>query len=212
MDSLPDPQFEADQKRSAAVQSAAKTPKTSSVLAPESGTSVAPRQRPKASATHAAAAPGQLPIALPPSPSPRNTLSSPIPSAPPAAPEPNEAFQAQFSAAFPPPDEKQQQQKANTGGGSAVEPKAEHLDSLFQTNYPDPFREPVAKETKEVGGGSGGSSSNPAASCESLPMVSTSSQDVMGPLVGTPTKPPQMLVTPKVGHRRNMSDTSAFNK
>ncbi|XP_059617361.1 uncharacterized protein LOC132262196 isoform X1 [Phlebotomus argentipes] len=192
LDSLPEPQFEADQKRSAAVQGAPKTPKSTSVLVPESGTSVAPRQRPKASASHAAA-PGQLPIALPPSPSPRNTLSSPVPT----TEAPNEAFTAQFSAAFPQNDEVAVP-RSNTGGKGA---KAEHLDSLFQTNYPDPFR--------ESGGESAGPPPTAGASCESLP---TTSQDVMGPLVGTPTKPPQMLVTPKVGHRRNMSDTSAFNK
>ncbi|XP_055681409.1 uncharacterized protein LOC129788942 [Lutzomyia longipalpis] len=221
LENLPDPQFEADQKRNSAAQATVKTPKAATVLAPESGTSVAPRQRPKASASHAAAAaaPGQLPIALPPSPSPRNTLSSPIPAAAASsaiAEAANEGggFTAQFSTAFPSSGVAaeevgvvggggmQQQQKANTGGGK-VDAKVEHLDSLFQTNYPDPFRESAAALPEGA---------NPPGSCESLPPVSTSNQDVMGPLVGTPTKPPQMLVTPKVGHRRNMSDTSAFNK
>uniref|UniRef100_A0A1L8DHK2 Putative serine/threonine protein kinase/tgf-beta stimulated factor n=1 Tax=Nyssomyia neivai TaxID=330878 RepID=A0A1L8DHK2_9DIPT len=198
LETLPDPQFEADQKRSSTAQAAAKTPKATSTMAPESGTSVAPRQRPKASASHSAA-PGQLPIALPPSPSPRNTLSSPIPPG-----DTSETFTAQFNTAFPQNDEcgmQQQQQRAHTGG--KVDTKTEHLDSLFQTNYPDPFREAAAAATTT-------DATNPPGSCESLP--STSKQDVMGPLVGTPTKPPQMLVTPKVGHRRNMSDTSAFNK
>ncbi|GAB0095500.1 uncharacterized protein DMENIID0001_108920 [Sergentomyia squamirostris] len=215
LDTLPDPQFEADQKRSAASQATPKTPKSTTIMLAESGTSVAPRQRPKASASShaaAAAAPGQLPIALPPSPSPRNTLSSPIPP-PPELTAANEGFNAQFSAAFPQNEEPPvvaaaaappapHQQKANTGGN--LETRAEHLDSLFQTNYPDPFREAASEGVSDI--------QPPSASSESLPHVSTSHQDVIGPLVGTPTKPPQMLVTPKVGHRRNMSDTSAFNK
>lgn len=219
---------------------------------PEAGTSVAPRQRPKGSIQPAS---HNLPIVAPPSPSPRNTLSSPVPpsaavanaagtttvvatsqSNPPssettpqqyanAADEATPTFTAQFQANFPPVqapvavtpqypsgNNSQSNSITNVNQTDAVITDAQNLDSLFESKFPDPFREPP---TSGSSASSHGTLTNVGSSNTQLP-----SHDVVMPLetlVSTPTKTniQQLLVTPKAviaGHRRNVSDTSAFNK
>lgn len=234
LESIPDPLFESEVKRNVPV-----TPKASANPAanqsfassatkqvlPESGTSVAPRQRPKAYSQNpqAAVAIGSaLPIMLPPSPSPRTVIPSPIPSGiqqqsnqsmgPPPLPQPvavenSSDFNAQFTAAFPVATI-----AANAEAvplvGSALGGSQKHLSNLFETNYPDPFREQQQKqhivEERTMAEGHavpGGDMVMP------LAVVGGCSA------AGTPTKGPiNSLVGATHHHRRNVSDTSAFNK
>lgn len=238
------PPFESETKRASigAKPSSAISAKPIQLNTIESGTSVAPRQRPKGSiqpSTH------NLPIVAPPSPSPRNTLSSPVPAGAPAQPNPPQsaeaqpqqfqgaeepAFNAQFQANFPPvqpPAAAGTPQYALTNSQSnsvtnvnqidaATDPK--NLDSLFESKFPDPFRE------QEDDGGAlhpahiGSSGAIGVDACK--PSTLGSQHDVVMPLeniASTPTKSSiqQLLGAPKVpvaGHRRNVSDTSAFNK
>lgn len=237
------PPFESETKRASigAKPSSATSAKQMQLNTIESGTSVAPRQRPKGSiqpSTH------NLPIVAPPSPSPRNTLSSPVP--PGAQAQPNSqsaettpqqfqgaeepAFNAQFQANFPPVPPPAaagtpQYALANSQSNSvtnmnqidaATDPK--NLDSLFESKFPDPFREqeddgaPHPAHIGSSGAIGGGDATKPS--------TLGSQHDVVMPLeniASTPTKAniQQLLGAPKVpvaGHRRNVSDTSAFNK
>ncbi|XP_037957091.1 serine-rich adhesin for platelets [Teleopsis dalmanni] len=213
------PAFESEVKRISSA--AAKVVKPQSVSIVESGTSVAPRQRPKgSSAVH-----GQNPLGLglPPSPLPRNNITSPQPQQPVI-----EQFQTNFPNMPPPPAAPSastvQQQTATIGNTvnavatpSVTTAPAEVLNSLFESSvYPDPFSE----------------SSLPPQNSEVLDQAvitvipDSTSHDVTGsnvvtaPAAVTPVK--RMLSPPKVGvstnmpnatgHRRNVSDTSAFNK
>lgn len=235
LDSIPDPLFESEVKRNVPV-----TPKSSAnpsanqsfassatkQVLQESGTSVAPRQRPKANSQNpqAAGAIGSaLPIMLPPSPSPRTVIPSPVPSGiqqlqpnqsmgPPPVPLPvaveNSAdFNAQFTAVFPVATIAT---TAGEGGplGSAggLGGSQKHLSNLFETNYPDPFREQQQKqhilEERSMAEG------------HAVPAVVVPLGVVGGGSgAGTPTKGPiNSLAAPRGTHRRNVSDTSAFNK
>lgn len=83
------PLFESEAKRLSSIIKPSSKPQTMNIL--ESGTSVAPRQRPKGSSTiHYNS--NALGLGLPPSPSPRNTLMSPMPNQYPVV----EQFQANF--------------------------------------------------------------------------------------------------------------------
>lgn len=140
-DQLPVPSFESETKRSSVAASAKARPQPASVM--ESGTSVAPRQRPKGTAAHVH---HPLPLGLPPSPSPRNTISSPRPVA--------EQFQANFPAIPTPPMQQPAPfvTVANATAATAITPNASvtptnsnssksNLDNLFERNYPGPFSE-----------------------------------------------------------------------
>lgn len=126
------------------------TPKASIKVAPSAAvapisskeTSVTPRQRPKACQLNPV---NQFAIGLPPSPSPRNILSSPIDApnfkAPSKTPE---NFNAQFEVDFTNIDTPVvASQVAPAPPVSAVAPQeAETFDNLFKSNlYPDPFGE-----------------------------------------------------------------------
>ncbi|XP_054084000.1 probable serine/threonine-protein kinase nek3 isoform X3 [Zeugodacus cucurbitae] len=108
------PPFESEAKRISAA-AAAKTPKPQSVPIVESGTSVAPRQRPKgSSAVHGA---NPLGLGLPPSPSPRNNITSPQPQ------QQQQPIVEQFQANFPqlaPPVVPPQQTTATTAVSTAT--------------------------------------------------------------------------------------------
>ncbi|XP_036328440.1 platelet binding protein GspB [Rhagoletis pomonella] len=94
-DQLVVPPYESEAKRISATVAASKTSKPQSVPIVESGTSVAPRQRPKgSSAVHG---PNPLGLGLPPSPSSRNNITSPQPQQPVV-----EQFQANFPQLAPP--------------------------------------------------------------------------------------------------------------
>nr|XP_014090472.1 uncharacterized protein YMR317W-like isoform X1 [Bactrocera oleae] len=112
-DQLVIPPFESEAKRLTAA-AASKTPKPQSVPIVESGTSVAPRQRPKGStAVHG---PNPLGLGLPPSPSPRNNITSPQPQQQPIV----EQFQANFPQLAPPVAPPLQQPTATTTVSAAT--------------------------------------------------------------------------------------------
>lgn len=238
LDTLLVPPFESETKRATInAKAAAGTTAAKQMQLPvlESGTSVAPRQRPKASVQAVA---HTLPIVAPPSPSPRNVVS-PVPatqSNPPSAEVVEEPpFTAQFQANFPPvqtpvavtpqysatASQSLQTSTSNSvtnvsqADGTTAAP--DNLDSLFESKFPDPFRESaaVAGVPRSVRTGSSGAIGSDLGKVSAF-----GSQDVVMPLetvVATPTKASiqQLLGAPKlpvVGHRRNMSDTSAFNK
>ncbi|XP_017116856.1 AP2-associated protein kinase 1 isoform X1 [Drosophila elegans] len=179
------PPFESEAKRISAA--ASKASKAQNVSVVEAGTSVAPRSRPKGSSSVHGGNP--LGLGLPPSPSPRQNITSPQPQPQPVV----EQFQANFPAmppAVPPPPQ-------------AVTPAAPAPSNLFETSgYPDPFNEPDSAVT-------------PA---EFIPAAAEPNKEEVAQDLsvagGTPTK--NMLTPPKPsgggGHRRNVSDTSAFNK
>lgn len=222
------PPFESELKRTS--QNAKAATAKMAISVPEAGTSVAPRQRPKGSAQPS----HNLPLVAPPSPSPRNTLSSPIPPPTDTTPQPiAEPFPTQFQANFPPvtvaatpivaavpaalPTTTALPLTTQISNATTItNDTADRIDSLFQSKFPDPFRESTTSiGSNSVGSGSGGvGSSGGLFSQEDATIAQLQQQDVVMPLevVGTPTKNIQLLVAPKVGHRRNMSDTTAFNK
>uniref|UniRef100_A0A182XWW4 non-specific serine/threonine protein kinase n=1 Tax=Anopheles stephensi TaxID=30069 RepID=A0A182XWW4_ANOST len=255
LESLTVPPFESETKRLPPIGGgsgglAGSTPKPSSSkpsgqLPLEGGTSVAPRQRPKASQ---AATPNvgvnSFALGLPPNPSPKNILSSPTPGMVPAptvaAPSstsdtPAEAFVAKFAANFPPaattttiePAASAAAGMATTDGVTALpssQPVA--VAALFQTTYPDPFREaelaPIPGGEVPVPGASGHNSSSSSLSMIHSPSHAANQPVAPGPssnaaqtptLGGSNSSSSSILAPPKPsGHRRNVSDTSAFNK
>ncbi|XP_055836741.1 AP2-associated protein kinase 1 isoform X2 [Episyrphus balteatus] len=214
LEQLAVPPFETEFKR--LHSSASVKVKPQSVPIVESGTSVAPRQRPKGSSAHSQ---HPLSLGLPPSPSPRNNITSPQPVV--------EQFQANFPAITAPSQQPAQQQQQQIAAPQTQQQPAPvttpvqamqqpiptahsqvppppttgnraNLDRLFESTYPDPFSE---------------AASIAAASIENtLPEQPMSLPPDMIAALGTPTK--TMLTPPKSsgGHRRNVSDTSAFNK
>uniref|UniRef100_A0A182SX20 Hcy-binding domain-containing protein n=1 Tax=Anopheles maculatus TaxID=74869 RepID=A0A182SX20_9DIPT len=256
LESLTVPPFESETKRlppiggstiggQAGTAPKPSTTKPSGQLPLEGGTSVAPRQRPKASQ---AATPNvgvnSFALGLPPNPSPKNILSSPTPGMVPAAVSavapsttdtPAEAFVAKFAANFPPAaststiDPAPPVAAITTSDGVTAAPSAQPVAvaALFQTTYPDPFRE---AELAPIPGGdvpvAGGSSAHNSSS-SSLSMIHSPSHGAHQPaasgpsnnaaqtpiLGGSNSSSSSILAPPKPsGHRRNVSDTSAFNK
>ncbi|CAH0546099.1 unnamed protein product [Brassicogethes aeneus] len=159
------------------------------------GTSVMPRQRPKASSTTPLTI-QSIPLTICPSPTLAAKKSqSPVTSA-------AQNFQG-TAPAFPPPPL------------FPPPPAEKRLDSLFQSSvYPDPFR--------DEGASPGAESEEPPQGPASVGLVSPEAAE--SPVLfgsgnvarsgvsagGSPPSTPTLAV-PK-GHRRNMSDTSAFNK
>ncbi|XP_054745153.1 AP2-associated protein kinase 1-like isoform X3 [Anastrepha obliqua] len=254
------PPFESEAKRiSAAAASASKTPKPQSVPIVESGTSVAPRQRPKgSSAVH-----GQNPLGLglPPSPSPRNNITSPQPQqpvveqfqanfpqlAPPVVPPPptpqtatavsvsavaiaaptpapTTAVAATPTAVLPPPQQPQTVTQANSSIAAIATQQAppEVLNSLFESSvYPDPFSENAPVSLKQTAVDAVPSSSGGGGIGDGLENIAASSLSAHQVVNSTPTKSSMLTVSSvgssvsssgTSGHRRNVSDTSAFNK
>lgn len=209
------PPFESEAKRiNAAAAKAAKPQQNVSLV--EAGTSVVPRSRPKGSSTvHGQNALG---LGLPPSPLPRQNITSPQPQ--PVV----EQFQANFPAmpavaassnAAPAVAEATSSTVAATASTSTTA-----VNSLFESSvYPDPFNEnavaaPDAASTTTTAAAA-------ATTIERAPLEQQQQQgesivnDLTASAGGTPTK--HMLTPPKsnassTGHRRNVSDTSAFNK
>lgn len=206
LETLPVPPMENETKRipSTAAGGSAKTP-AKTVTPVIEGTSVAPRQRPKASQSNVNTS---FSLGLPPNPSPKNILSSPTPGATPTTiPQPDqpatapvEPFVAKFTANFPPLPG--QQQEAPSGG------------NLFQTTYPDPFREVESNSEVELTTTTRESSTSSILQSPSHHGGSgTGTPHGSGSSVAGSLLPPKAPVAAAiVGHRRNMSDTSAFNK
>ncbi|XP_044268991.1 serine/threonine-protein kinase sel-5 isoform X2 [Tribolium madens] len=185
LDDLPMPPFESELKK-AQIKVYNKTPAAPIV----ESTSVMPRQRPKGSSTTPLNL-TNLPLTLSPSPTTSKKSQSPI------------------TVTYPSNFQTQQ-------------PK--QLDSLFQSSiYPDPFRDDNTSEspTNEPNNGGGGqvmspvSSENPLFGSGNLNQGAqvkpslTESSNYVGATMTPPSTP--TLAVPK-GHRRNMSDTTAFNK
>lgn len=203
-------------KRIANAASAANKSKSQSVPIVESGTSVAPRQRPKGSS--AAHIQHPLTLGLPPSPSPRNNITSPQPQ--PVV----EQFQTNFPVISAPSQTSSQLiattpvaaapsapaptvnpievVSSTTVSASTLGPNIDPvLDSLFESSYPDPFSESVASTISN------------ADTSATDPTTVTTDDSTDQTLNDTPKK--TLLSPPKSngsGHRRNVSDTSAFNK
>lgn len=191
MENLPNPQFESEIKRVSAQKTT--IPPKQQVLS-EMGTSVKIRQRPKGNVSSQ-----NLPLVLPSSPSPRNTIASPSPQVLPSA-EPNfdicdkSSSISQTSTPVSPP--------------YALKPKAVIMqcndlkspgvnENLFEAKFADSFSD----------------TTNLPQMPPPPPLTSSSSKKD----IQSPTSPmhQQLLNAPKAvatGHRRNMSDTSAFNK
>uniref|UniRef100_A0A182PAF1 non-specific serine/threonine protein kinase n=1 Tax=Anopheles epiroticus TaxID=199890 RepID=A0A182PAF1_9DIPT len=259
LDTLPVPPFESETKRlplaagpSGLGSSTPKATKPSAGQLPiEGGTSVAPRQRPKASqvATPGAMNVNSFSLGLPPNPSPKNIISSPTPGVAPTATigatvsstDAPEAFVAKFTANFPAASSPSTVPSADPGavgvlkdGTTAGPPVA--VAALFQTTYPDPFREAELAQSGGEATSTTGASVHKSSS-SSLSMIHSPShagahqqQQHQAPSSAAPQTPTfggsnsssssgvhgaanVILAPPKQsGHRRNVSDTSAFNK
>lgn len=150
----------------------------------EVGTSVAPRQRPKGNASTQ-----NLPLVLPSSPSPRNIISSPSPQVVHAEANADNSF------ASDPVKQSKPNVLAIATSVSQVDAttptKSNTNEVLFEAKFPDTFP-------------------------PSAPIVTTTPGAKID--IKSPQSPPSvqsLLNTPKAaisGHRRNMSDTTAFNK
>ena len=165
-----------------------------------------------------------LGLTLPPSPSPRNNITSPQPVV--------EQFQANFPtipqvggtvvsaatavAAVATASPAQTQATATSAAVSGTVAAPEVLNKLFEsTVYPDPFSEqspvPLADAANEQQVLDAPAAVCPALSAEPESIVAGAA--IATAATGTPTK--SMLSPPPTaaaGHRRNVSDTSAFNK
>ncbi|KYB28782.1 AP2-associated protein kinase 1-like Protein [Tribolium castaneum] len=193
LEDLPVPPFESELKK-AQVKVYNKTPAAPIV----EGTSVMPRQRPKGSSTTPLNL-NNIPLTLSPSPTTSKKSQSPV-TQPPVTTYPSN-FQTQ----------------------PTFEP-VKQLDSLFQSSiYPDPFRDDnnaTESPTNEANNGgaqvkSPASPENPLFGSGNLNQGApakpslTESSSYVGATMTPPSTP--TLAVPK-GHRRNMSDTTAFNK
>ncbi|XP_022214683.2 AP2-associated protein kinase 1 isoform X1 [Drosophila obscura] len=211
-DQLLVPPFESEAKR--IIAAASKAAKSQNVSIIEAGTSVAPRSRPKGSSSvHGGNALG---LGLPPSPSPRLNITSPQPQNQPVV----EQFQANFPvmpcAAVPPPPAP----PAAVAPAETVVAAAGATNNLFESSgYPDPFNEPAQATAAAATAVTAASAATVPApeeppKQEEVQVVAAAVQESLVVSGGTPTK--LMLTPPKPsgvgGHRRNVSDTSAFNK
>ncbi|KAB0791983.1 hypothetical protein PPYR_13944 [Photinus pyralis] len=217
LDDLPVPQLESESKKMhTQVKSMAKP---SSVPLVE-GTSVMPRQRPKGSSANPLTL-NNLPLTLSPSPTTIKKSQSPVTLV-------DSQFQSMNQANYPPVTFSTTSPFQSPPAFFSVpnpEPPEKHFDNLFQSSiYPDPFRDeskanaeacqrnvplnivsPVTPEQTLLGSGgllSGGGSAK-------IGLAESTSQSMVGSSDTPPNSP--SLSAPK-GHRRNMSDTTAFNK
>lgn len=216
-DSLSSPPFESELKRASSIQKASMLAKPSAHT--EIGTSVAPRQRPKGNVSTQ-----NLPLVLPSSPSPHNAMS-PSPqvlqandpnfdgasSATPVSPFAVKAKSNVLQQGDKTPTRNHQTSPPKESNfhpelGSAVKSQRStslHADShiaataerLFEARFSDSFRDTTKLP----------------------PTTATSTSSISSKIdVQSPTSPlqHQLLNAPKfvAGHRRNVSDTSAFNK
>lgn len=186
IDSLPSPPFESELKRASAVKTTSISKQTP---ISEVGTSVVPRQRPKGNVSTQ-----NLPLVLPSSPSPRNTISSPSPQMLQADANTDNSFASDGSIST-------KQSKTNIIAATSISQvdattptksnTNEDFEVRFEAKFPDTFPSP------------------------SIPNVTTPGAKLD---LKSPQSPPivqNMLSTPKAaisGHRRIMSDTTAFNK
>lgn len=222
LDDLPVPQFESESRKTQV-----KVTNKVAVAPVAEGTSVIPRQRPKA-ASSAPLSLTNLPITLNSSPTALKTSQSPVFA--------NENSSRSFSPKtghppqnFPPfPSATQNfpvasaftNQQSFTPSSQNVSVK--DLDTLFQSSaFPDPFRDDVTVESNTPEIASHDNTNLPIASEENSRLnlgsggqgntilVESTSQCIVG---NSNTPPSTPAISLPRGHRRNMSDTTAFNK
>lgn len=183
LESLQNPPLESELKR--ALLQKTITPKQQ-VLTTELGTSVVPRQRPKGNVSSQ-----NLPLVLPSSPSPRNVIASP-------SPHVLQASDSNFdtcdiSQTTIPVAPYALKTKTGVVQNDLKSPSISGVsETLFEAKFTDSFTDAT-----------------------NLPQMTTSvnfKKDVQSP---TSPMHQSLLNAPRIlsgGHRRNMSDTSAFNK
>lgn len=169
LDNLMNVPFESELRRASAQKTLA-TPKQQQVLT-ELGTSVAPRQRPKGNVSSQ----NNLPLVLPSSPSPRNTIASPS----------LQGLQNNNDANFDATDKSNSISQIST----PASPYA------IKTRGPNPLLQNDLK--------------SPTSANENIFETGGSKTDISSPTSPIHQNTPKVLAS---GHRRNMSDTSAFNK
>lgn len=171
-------------------------------------TSVTPRQRPKAYQLTPVSN-NQFTIGLPPSPSPRNVLSSPIPAKTP------DNFNAQFEVDFNNIDQHQPApviSQVNMAPATNVfkqpqPPPAQQqnhdtakFENLFKSSFPDPFEQD--DEIVQI-----------QTNYEQPQIINQQQQHLQQQQLFDNTNDSQQQVTAKINqHRRYMSDTSGFKR
>lgn len=183
LDNLPVPQFESELKRAAAPKP---TIVSKQPIHIELGTtSIAPRQRPKGNASSQ-----NLPLVLPSSPSPGNTIASPSPQ---VLQTTDGTLDATDKSTTPVSPYALKPKSIVIQNDIKTPTKSNVPEKLFEANFPDSFQDTT-----------------------NVPKTPTSSMGSKKD-IRSPTSPlhQHLLNTPKSsvsGHRRNVSDTSAFNK
>lgn len=187
MENIPCPPFEREIKRA----STQKMPIVAKQqIQTELGTSVAPRQRPKGNVSSQ-----NLPLVLPSSPSPRNAIASPSPQVLQSSDSNFEVTdKSSISQTTTPVSPYVLKQKIGVTAPNDLKTptKSNTNEHMFEANFNDSF-------------------ADTASLSQIQPSVSSKND------IHSPTSPvhQSLLNAPKVptvGHRRNMSDTSAFNK
>lgn len=185
LDTIPSPPFESELKRVSA-QKASMVAKQQ--LQTELGTSVAPRQRPKGNVSTQ-----NLPLVLPSSPSPRNAIASPSSVLQTSDPN-NETGDKSSSISQTTTPVSPYAMKSKTGVTHNTPTKSNAVSNLFEapfcSNFTDSSTTNLPQSTSSIG----------------------SKSDIQSP---TSPMHQSLLNAPKTltaGHRRNMSDTTAFNK
>lgn len=206
MDNLPNPPYESELKQRAAVQKTISSKQSSgaAISGELFGTSVAPRQRPKGNASSQ-----NLPLVLPSSPSPRNTVSSSSSPSPQVLPSNDPNFDTcDKSSSIPQtttttpvspyalskPKPKQPNAIPNDLKTPSTATQVTPNENMFVAKFADNFSDDTPQASI--------SAKNEIQSPKSPPIVMNCQH-----LLNTPPK-----ALAGAGHRRNMSDTSAFNK
>lgn len=219
VDELQVPLFESEGKK---LQTQVKASSKTAVAPAIESTSVMPRQRPKASSSTPLNL-ANIPLTLSPSPTTSKNSQSPV--IPDSQPYPAKqpAFPVAGNPIFPvvPQNFSPAFQHAPFFAPASSQENAEkHLENLFQSSvYPDPFRDESAASPQRGGSFDAESQVSPVSPSRSFNssshgltkqgLVESASQSKMGT---TNTPPASPTLTVQRGHRRNMSDTSAFNK
>lgn len=209
LDDLPVPPFESELKKTQ-LKIVNKLPSAPLI----EGTSVMPRQRPKGNSTTPLNL-NNIPLTISPSPtsfakkssqSPQNVTTTTNNSL--TTTTTSVATTTTTTTSFSPNFD----QPNNFFPNSEI--PQQHLDSLFQSSvYPDPFRDDGSgqsqdKDEKNVNS-TPVSPENPLFGSGTIKGME--SGVVVASMTATPPETPTKLSVPK-GHRRNMSDTTAFNK
>ncbi|KAF5280987.1 hypothetical protein FQA39_LY05192 [Lamprigera yunnana] len=205
LDELPIPQSESEAKK---MQTQTKSVAKSITVPLVESTSVTPRQRPKGSSANPLTL-SNLPLTLSPSPTTIKKSQSPVTFDNQFRSINQQNYPLTFSSTSP---------FQSTQFFPAPNPETEKFDNLFQSSiYPDPFRDESKLEEELIPSNvpvNVVSPSTPEQTMMSgnlLPigkaaLAESTSQSMVGGAETPPNSPASK------GHRRNMSDTTAFNK